>query len=179
METKEIIKLREGNSKAFLWLQNWLQTKTMLCRAAYAGQESGFSSLGLDGPLVIFVGSCAGPSERQEEKLVIFWLISKLSKANKDVCFLAEVLRKPIPTSSILSLFLYHPFHHFFPLWENKAPSCCSPSMWVLPVKQWISWGVHNESKGHLPSIVALSSGAFSFGLNQSTQIDCATWVLY
>jgi len=69
-EKKEIIKLTDGNSKAFLWLQILLQTKTMLCRIAYAGQESSFYSLGLDVPLIAFVCNCASPSERLE-KLVI------------------------------------------------------------------------------------------------------------
>lgn len=70
--------------------------------------------------MVAFVCSCAGPSGRRE-KLVILWLLSRLSKADKDICFLAEILKKSILTSSILSLFPYLPFLTFCFIMEKQS----------------------------------------------------------
>lgn len=64
--------------------------------------ERGFYCAGLEVPLAAFVCSRGGPSGRRE-KLVILWLIGRLSRANKDICFLAEVLTNLSLSSLILS----------------------------------------------------------------------------
>lgn len=72
--------------------------------------ERGFYSAGPEVPSAAFVCSHGGPSGRKE-KLVILWLIGRLSRANKDICFLAEVLTNPNLSCSILSFFhfLWYP----------------------------------------------------------------------
>lgn len=81
--------------------------------------ERGFYSAGPEVPSAAFVCSHRGPSGRKE-KLVILWLIGRLSRANKDICFLAEVLTNPNLSCSILSffLFLWYPQALFFSIME-------------------------------------------------------------
>lgn len=111
MEEIEIIKLADSNRNAFVWLQSWKLCKSHALQIRVLGRE-GLLFASPEVPLAAFVCSRGGPSGRRE-KLVISWLIGRLSRANKDICFLAEVLTNPNLRSSILSLFLYDSLFHF------------------------------------------------------------------
>lgn len=139
--------------------------------------ERGFYSAGPEVPLAAFVYSRRGSSGRRE-KLVISWLIGRLSRANKDICFLAEMLTHPNLSASILSFFLLlwsqPPFHYG----EEWNSGCLSPFTWpsVGPVGTGVPILVTHEDGGSLPGYLASSPG-IQFTLAQSTERNTATLV--
>ena len=122
--------------------------------------ERGFYPPGPEVPLAAFVHSRRGPSGRRG-KLVISWLIGRLSRANKDICFLAEVLTHPNLSSSVLSFFLFlwsPPSFHYGEEWNL---GCLSSFTWLSVGLMGIGVPilVTHEDRGCLPRVSGLFSG--------------------
>lgn len=116
--------------------------------------------------------------EAGDLKLAISWLTSRLSKASKDICFCAEILKKSIPTSSFLSLFLYHSFLPLFFIMETQSFELS------FSIIDWLQWnnghfGGRTMKIGDIGSVHLLFIRGINLALNQSTQVNCASWVLH
>lgn len=104
--------------------------------------ERGFYSSGPGVPSAAFVCSHRGPSGKRE-KLLILWLIGRQSRANKDICFLAQMLTNPNLSFSIVS---FSPCNFSsLPLWREKETRTDFLHLHDL---EWASWAWQSPSWG-------------------------------
>lgn len=155
-----MIKLTDRDRNAFfVAAELGHYAEAMHCRSART-RQTGLLSSRSRSSFGRFVYSCRGPSGSRE-KLVILWLMGRLSRANKDICILAEALTHPNLSSSVLSFFLFLwsplPFHYG----EEWNLGCLSPFTWLSVglVGIGVPFLVTHEDRGCLPRVSGLFSG--------------------
>lgn len=181
-EQREITELQMGTVRLFSGCRAGTQTETMLCRTAYAGPKSNFYSLWLDVSLVAFVCSCAGPSGRREKLVIWSWRFRgwpvDCPKPVRTFVFVLKSSKSQFPLPHFYLCFSIIPFSHSFSLWKHKVLSCLSPSL-TGSSGTMDTLGGCTMKIGDIGSVHLLFIRGINLALNQSTQVNCASWVLY